>query len=126
MTIAARAHVTPLRRFTRMPSAGRERSRQSVSSRLSSLCRRVMASPRCMQIAALAAIALLAAEAWGVSSAIATRGACPSQGVPCELSSTLTTPRVDARTPLLPPGERLALTSHAKTLGNAHARAYFP
>jgi hypothetical protein len=100
MTIAAQAHAIPLRRFTRMPSAGSERSRQSVSSLLSSLCGRVMASPRCMQIAALAPVALLAAEAWGVSNALATRGACPSQDMPCELSSTLTTPRVDARTQL--------------------------
>ena len=122
MIFAAQPHAFPLRRFTRMPSAGRERSRQSVSPQLSSLCERVMASTRCMQLAALAAVALLAAEAWGVSNALATRGACPSQGVPCELSSTLTTPCVEVRTPLLPPGERLAYSSQAKTLGNAPAR----
>ena len=122
MIIAAQPHAFPLRRFARMPSAGRERSRQSVSPLLSSLCERVMASTRCMQLAALAAVGLLAAEAWGVSNALATRGACPSQGVLCELSSTLTTPCVEVRTPLLPPGERLTYTSQAKTLRNAPAR----
>ena len=120
MIFAAQPHAFPLRRFTRMPSARRERSRQSVSPLLSSLCERVMASTRCMQLAALAAVALLAAEAWGVSNALATRGACPSQGVPCELSCT--TPCVEVRTPLLPPGERLTYTSQAKTLRNAPAR----
>jgi hypothetical protein len=73
MIIAAQPHAFPLRRFARMPSAGRERSRQSVSPLLSSLCERVMASTRCMQLAALAAVGLLAAEAWGVSNALATR-----------------------------------------------------
>ena len=121
MIIAAQPHAFPLRCFTRMPSAGRERSRQSLSPLLSSLCERVIASTRCMQLAALAALALLGAEAWGVSSALATRGACPSQGVPCELSSTLTTPCVGVRTPLLP-AERLACSSQAKTLSNAPAR----
>jgi len=122
MNITAQPHAFPMRWFTRMPSAGRERSRQSLSPLLSGLCERVIASTRCVQIATLAAVALLAAEAWDVSNALATRGACSTQGVPCEVVSTLTTPYVEVRTPLLPPGERLAYTSQAKTLGNAPAR----
>ena len=79
---------------------------QSYSPLLSNLCQRVMASTRCIQLAMLAAAALLAAEAWGVCNALATRAACPSPGVACELSSTLAMPCVEARTPLLLPEER--------------------
>jgi len=123
MIIAAQSHAFRLRWFTRILGAGRERSRQSHSPRLllSSLCERVIASTRCMQLATLAAVALLAAEAWGVSNAIATRGACPSQAVPCELSSNLTTPCVEVRTPLLSPAERLAYSSQATTLYGSRA-----
>ena len=81
---------------------------QSYSPLLSNLCQRVMASTRCIQLAMLAAAALLAAEAWGVCNALATRAACPSPGVPCELSSTLAMPCVEVW--------------QAKTLGNAPAR----
>jgi hypothetical protein len=78
MITAAQPHPFPLRCFNRRLAAGRERSSQSHSPRLllSGLCERLTASTRCMQFAALAAAALLAAEAWGVSSALATRGAC--------------------------------------------------
>jgi hypothetical protein len=111
MIIAAQSHAFPLRCFTRMPGAGRECSIQSRSPLLLlfSLCERVMASTRCMQLATLAAVALLAAEAWGVSNAIATRArACLSQGSSCELSSC-----VEVRAPH---------SSQANILGNAPAR----
>ena len=112
--IVAQPRAFPLRSFTRMPGTERERSGQSLSPPLSSLSGRVLASTRCMQLAAIALVALLAAEAWGVSNAIATHArACLSQGTSCELSSTLATPCVEVR----------ALhTSQAKTFGNAPAR----
>jgi len=73
MITAAQPHPFPLRCFNRRLAAGRERSRQSHSPLLlySALCERLTASTRCMQFATLAAAALLAAEAWGVSSALA-------------------------------------------------------
>jgi hypothetical protein len=78
----------------------RERSGQGRSPLLSSLSERVLASTRCMQFAALAVVALLAAEAWGVSNAIATHArACRAQGTSCEFSSTLATPCVEVRAP---------------------------
>ena len=112
MIIASQPRASPLRSFTRMPGTRGERSGQSLSPLLSSLCERVLASTRSMQLDTLAAVALLAAEAWGVSNAIATR-ACPSQGTSCELSSTLATPCVEVRAPH---------TFQAKTLANAPAR----
>ena len=114
MIIATQLRASPLRSFTRMPGTGRERSGQGLSPPLSSLSERVLASTRCMQIAALAVVALLAAEAWGVSNAIATHArACLSQGTSCELSSTLATPCAEVRAPH---------TFQAKTFGNAPAR----
>jgi hypothetical protein len=84
MITAAQPHPFPLRCFNRRLAAGRERSRQSHSPLLlySALCERLTASTRCMQFATLAAAALLAAEAWGVSSALATRDASLYQRVP--------------------------------------------
>ena len=77
MITAAQPHPFPLHCFNRRLGAGRERSTQSRSplQLLSGLCERLTTSTRCMQFAALAAAALLAAEAWGVSSALATRDA---------------------------------------------------
>jgi hypothetical protein len=79
---AAQLHPFPLHCFNRRLAAGGERSTQSRSplQLLSGLCERLTASTRCMQFAALAAAALLAAEAWGVSSALATRDASLYQG----------------------------------------------
>ena len=88
MMIATQLRASPLRYFTGAPDAGRERSGQGVAPLLASLCDRVLASRRCMQLAGLAAVALLAAEAWGVSNAIATR-AWLSQGTSCELPSCI-------------------------------------
>jgi hypothetical protein len=84
MIAAAQPQSFPLHCFNRKLAAGRERSTQSRSplQLLSRLCERVTASTRCMQFAALAAAALLAAEAWGVSSALATRDASLYRGAP--------------------------------------------
>ena len=114
MIIATQPRASPLRSFTRLPATERERSGQGLSALLSSLSERVLASTRCMQLAALAVVALLAAEAWCVSNAIATRArACLSQGTSCELSSILATPCVEVHAPH---------TSQAMTLANAPAR----
>ena len=114
MIITTQLRASPLRSFTRMPGTERERSGQGLSPLLSRLSERVLASTRCMQLAAIALVALLAAEAWGVSNAIATHArACLSQGTSCELSSTLATPCAEVRAPH---------TFQAKTFGNAPAR----
>jgi len=111
MIIATQLRASPLRSFTRMPGTGRERSGQGLSPPLSSLSERVLASTRCMRLAALAVVALLAAEAWCVSNAIATRArACLSQGTSCELSSILATPCVEVHAP------------HTSQVANAPAR----
>ena len=84
MITAAQPHPFPLHCFNRRLSAGRERSTQSRSplQLLSGLCERLTGSTRCMQFAALGAAALLAAEAWGVSSALATSDASLYQRAP--------------------------------------------
>ncbi len=122
MITAVQSHPFPLRCFTRMRGAGRERTGQSQSlSLLLSTLRECLT--------ALAAVALLAAEAWGVSSAVATRGACVSLRAPCESSSTVALRCVELPTSLLPVGERLAYTlqayGHRRVSGGA-APAHSP
>ena len=92
MITAAQPHPFPLRCFNRRLAAGRERSSQSRSplQLLSGLCERLTASKRCMQLAALAAAALLVAEAWGVSSALATHDASLYQRAPANCRPRIT------------------------------------
>ena len=100
MITAAQPHPFPLHCFNRRLGAGRERSTQSRSplQLLSGLCERLTGSTRCMQLAALAAAALLAAEAWGVSSALATRDASLYQRAPANCR-----PRMHCRVSSCPP-----------------------